>query len=48
MQELKDELKLSFKSTLVKQLNQRKVGGSRFAHGNEIVEKGEALLKKVS
>jgi hypothetical protein len=48
MQELKDELKLSFKSTLIDQLDQRGVGGSGFTLGNEILEKVEALLEKVS
>ena len=48
MQDLKEELKSSFKSTLVEQLDQREVGGSGFARGNEILEKVEALLEKVS
>mmetsp|Transcript_11969 Transcript_11969/g.18073 ORF Transcript_11969/g.18073 Transcript_11969/m.18073 type:complete len:88 (-) Transcript_11969:59-322(-) len=48
MRELKDELKSSFKSMLIEQLNERQVGGSGFARGNEILEKVEALLEKVS
>jgi hypothetical protein len=48
MRELKDELKSSFKSTLIEQLDEREVGGSGFARGNEILEKVEALLEKVS
>ena len=47
MQDLSDELKLSFESTLVEQLDQRQVGGSGFVRGNEILEKVEALLEKV-
>ena len=46
MQELKDELESSIKLTLVEHLNQRKVGGSEFARGNEILEKIKALLEK--
>ena len=48
MQDLKDELKSSFKSVLIDQLDQREVGGSGFARGNEILKKVEALLHKVS
>ena len=48
MQDLKDELKLSFELTLIDQLDQRKVGGSGFARGDNILEKAETLLKKVS
>ena len=48
MQELKDDLMSSFKSTLIEQLDEREVGGSGFARGNEILEKVEALLEKVS
>ena len=48
MQDLKDDLKSSFKLMLVEQLDQREVGGSGFARGNEILEKVEALLHKVS
>ena len=47
MQELKDDLMSSFKSTLIEQLDEREVGGSGFARGNEILEKVEALLEKV-
>ena len=48
MAELKAELKSSFESTLIEQLDQREVGGSGFARGNEIVAKLEALIEKVS
>lgn len=48
MQDLDDDIKLSFESTLVEQLDQREVGGSGFARGNEILEKAVALLRKVS
>ena len=47
MQDLKEELKSSFKLTLVKQLDQHEVGGSGFASGHNILEKVEALLKQV-
>ena len=46
--ELNDELKLSFKSTLVEKLDQREVGSSRFARGSKILKKVEALLENVS
>ena len=48
MAALKADLKASFKSTLVEQLDQREVGGSGFARGNEIVDKLETLLEKAS
>ena len=48
MAALKADLKSSFESTLIKQLDHRKVGGSGFAKGNEIIEKLETLLEKVS
>lgn len=48
MTELKAELKASFESTLIEQLNQRDVGGSGFARGNEIAEKLNAILNKVA
>ena len=48
MQELNDELKLRFESTLVEQIDHREVGGSGFARANENLEKAEALLDKVS
>ena len=51
MAELKAKLKANFKSTLVEQLDMGDVGGSGFAHGNEIVsklEKLETLIEKVS
>ena len=47
IQDLKEGLKSSFGLTLVEQLNQREVDGSGFARGNKILEKVEALLKKV-
>ena len=48
MTELKAELKASFELTLIEQLNQRDVGGSGFARGNEIAEKLNAILDKVA
>ena len=48
MQDLKDELKLSFESTLAEKLDQREIGGSGLARGNGILEKVEALLEKIS
>ena len=46
--ELKAELKASFESTLIEQLNQRDVGGSGFARANEIAEKLNAIIDKVA
>ena len=48
MMKLKAELKASFESMLIKQLDQRQVGGSGFAKGNEIAKKLDTLLDKVS
>ena len=48
MAALKADLTSSFESTLIAQLDQREVGGSGFARGNEIVQKLETLLEKVS
>ena len=48
MAALKADLMSSFESTLIAQLDQREVGGSGFARGNEIVQKLETLLEKVS
>ena len=48
MAALKADLKSSFEATLIKQLDQREVGGSGFARGNEIVDKLETLIEKVS
>ena len=48
MVKLMAELKASFKLTLVEQLDQREVGGSGFARGNEIADKLDTLLEKVS
>ena len=42
------EQKASFESMLVNELDRRDVGGSGFAHGNEIISKLENLLQKVS
>ena len=46
MVKLKAELKASFESTLVEQLDQREVGGSGFVRGNEIADKLDTLLEK--
>ena len=46
MVKLKAKLKASFESTLVEQLDQRKVGGSGFARGNKIAEKLDTLFEK--
>ena len=48
MAALKAELKASFESTLVDQLNQRGIGGSGYTQGNEILKKLDALLQEVS
>ena len=48
MAELNADLKSSFESPLVKQLEQSKIGGSDFACGNEIIAKLEPLIEKVS
>jgi hypothetical protein len=48
MAALKADLMSSFESTLIAQLDQREVGGSGFARGNEIIQKLETLLEKVS
>ena len=48
MAELKAELKTSFNSTLVKQLDKCDIGSSCFARRNEIVSKLETLIEKVS
>ena len=46
MAELRMDLKSSFESTLIEQLNQREVGGSGFARGNVLVSKMEALSNR--
>ena len=48
IQDLKDNLKSSFKLMLIEQLSQREVGGSGFTRSNEILEKVKALLHEVS
>ena len=48
MAALKADLKSTFESTLIEQLDQREVGGSGFARGNEIVEKLETILERVA
>ena len=45
---LKADLMASFEATLTKQLDEREVGGSGFARGNEIMAKLETLLETVS
>ena len=48
MANLKADLASSFQETLIDQLDQRQVGGSGFARSNEILEKLETLIQKVS
>ena len=48
MQDLKDELKSSFKLTFVEELDQREVGGSGFVCKDQILEKVKTLLERVS
>ena len=48
MDTLKADLQASFESTLTRQLDEREVGGSGFARGNEIIGKLDALLETVN
>ena len=48
MAALKADLKSTFEKTLTEQLDQREVGGSGFARGNEIIDKLETILERVA
>ena len=48
MDALKADLQASFESTLTRQLDEREVGGSGFARGNEILGKLDTLLETVT
>ena len=48
MANLKTDLTSSFQETLIDQLDQHQVGGFGFSQSNEILEKMETLLQKLS